>query len=204
MRFIRALLLIVMLCFPAFSWAATTPYNPCDHLADLYKQKSAVEYQGLVESCAPKQSAVDEVQDKMETAKKVAVVAQGVGQGVGDAAKGVGSAVSDLAKNLGVTANEFLRSPAGVLLAFVLVIKFVGSGKIIGIPFVMFMVSFWWFIVNRMTRQVEYEFIPVLWGAFNFRRIKKVTRDESDFNSGFAVLTGFAMLIICAVACVNL
>lgn len=203
MRYIRAFLLLVLLAVPTFSWAqvsvtSKTAYNPCEHLADLYHSKSNAEYQGIVESCTSAKTTADVIQDKTQTAKNVAEVAKGVGQGVGEAAKGIGGAVGDLAKNLGVTANEFIRSPAGALLAFVLVIKFVGA-KMFAIPFVMFIVLVWWRAVNGISRDVEYEFVPVFWGLFKFRRISKITRHFNDDEQVFALLSGLGGGLLCLI-----
>jgi hypothetical protein len=202
MRFLRAILLLIVLAFiPSFANAAdATSYNPCDHLAELYKQKSTIEYQGIAESCAPKVTVAQQVAQSAQTAQNVATVAKGIGEGLGEGAKGVGGAISDLAKNLGVTVNEFLKSPAGTLIAFVLVIKFIG-GKLFAVPFVMFMVGMWWFINNRISRDVTYEFHPILWGAFQVRRVASVTRERDDYNTGvFAIL----MLILTLVVGLNL
>jgi hypothetical protein len=207
-RFAFILLAFVMLFFTMPSFAQSppaAPYNPCDHLAEKYNDLSTSEYQGLVNSCnsKPAASAQDKVQAAASTAANVATIAQGIGTGVGDAAKGVGGAISDLAKNLGVTINDFLHSPAGVLLAFVLVVKFVG-GKIFVIPFVCFIVTFWWFCVNRISRDIQYEYVPVLWGAFQRKRVTSVKRNTRDeFVQWFTFLSAVGGGLLCVIVALN-
>jgi hypothetical protein len=180
-------------------------YNPCDHLAEKYHQLDAGQYQGLVDSCNSKapQSNVDKVQQAASTAQSVAVVAKGVGEGVGEAAKGVGGAISDLAKNLGVTMNDFLHSPAGVLLAFVFVMKVIGS-KLLVIPFILTVISIWSFMLMRLSRDdVQYEFVPVLWGAFKYRRVVSFRRDLSEWLAGYGILSGIGVGLLCLIVALN-
>lgn len=205
-KIILFLSLLIPVAVNAATYTEAPAYNPCDHLAELYKTQSRDAYQGIADSCSPKTNAgnvVQQVSQSADTAKNIAVVAKGVGEGIGEGAKGVGGAISDLAKNLGVTVNDFLKSPAGTLLAFVLVVKFVG-GKLFGVPFVMFMVGMWWHIINRISSDREYEFVPVLWGAFQLRRVKSVTREHSDWVGVFSLLTGIMTIVLCLIVCLNL
>jgi hypothetical protein len=208
LAFILMALVMLFFAMPVSADAAPanyTAYNPCDHLAEQYKQLDGAQYQGLVNSCdaKPAASTQDKVQQAASTAQNVAVIAQGVGAGVGDAAKGVGGAISDLAKNLGVTINDFLHSPAGVLLAFVLVVKFIG-GKIFVIPFVVFVVTFWWYVVNRISRDVEYEYVPILWGAFQKRRVKNLyRRRDNEFVQWFTFLSAIGGGLLCLIVALN-
>jgi hypothetical protein len=203
MKMLAKIVLFLSLLIPVAAANAATSqepaYNPCEHLAELYKQKSTTEYQGIVTACG---SATQKT-DVVSNAQNIAVVAKGVGEGLGEGAKGIGAAVGDLAKTLGVTVNDFLKTPAGTLLAFVLVVKYIGM-KCLAIPFVMFMVSFWWMVNNRISRDVEYTYVPILWGAFQIKRVSKVVRSESDYVQVFNLLSAIGAGILCLIVTIAL
>ena len=87
-------------------------------------------------------------------------------------------AVIETAKGLGVTANEFLGTPVGVLLALYFMWDIIG-GILIGIPLLIAIWILYFKIINvYINRECEYTYVPVLFGLFN--RKKLVKRNISD------------------------
>jgi hypothetical protein len=82
-------------------------------------------------------------------------------------------AVIETARGLGVTANEFLTTPVGLLLALYFMWDIIG-GILIGIPL---LAGIWWLyfkVVNiYVYKEAEYAHVPVLFGLFTRKKIVK-------------------------------
>lgn len=82
-------------------------------------------------------------------------------------------AVIETARGLGVTANEFLTTPVGLLLALYFMWDIIG-GILIGIPL---LVAIWWLYFKVVSihvyKEAEYAYVPVLFGLFNRKKIIK-------------------------------
>lgn len=110
-----------------------------------------------------------------------------------EAAKGVAQAVGIAAKELGIAANDFLDSPAGYVLAAVLLFNYGGyiiSGILFGLPITIIVLTVLYkFYRNARTGDCEYTYVPVLWGMFSVRRIVK--REAREFGEGdyFLIIT---------------
>ena len=82
-------------------------------------------------------------------------------------------AVIETARGLGVTANEFLTTPVGLLLALYFMWDIIG-GILIGIPV---LIGIWWLYFKVISvyvyKEAEYTYVPVLFGLFNRRKIVK-------------------------------
>lgn len=82
-------------------------------------------------------------------------------------------AVIETARGLGVTANEFLTTPVGLLLALYFMWDIIG-GILIGVPL---LVGIWWLYFRVVSvyvyKEAEYTYVPVLFGLFNRRKIVK-------------------------------
>lgn len=87
-------------------------------------------------------------------------------------------AVTETARGLGVTVNEFLVTPAGILIAMYFMWDIIG-GIIIGIPLLF---GIWWLyfkVVNiYVYKESEYAYVPVLFGLFNRKKIVKHNIDK--------------------------
>lgn len=104
--------------------------------------------------------------------------------------------VTETARGLGVTVNEFLMTPAGVLIAFYFMWDVIG-GILIGIPLLIGVWVLFWVLYNRIiTVDRDYEFVPVLWGAFNRKRIKSVTYASVDTQGGAIFCLGVPAIIL--------
>lgn len=98
-------------------------------------------------------------------------------------------AVIETARGLGVTANEFLTTPVGLLLALYFMWDIIG-GILVGIPL---LVAIWWLyfkvISIHVYKEAEYAYVPVLFGLFTRKKvIKHNISNPSD--------TSFAMVLI--------
>ena len=146
----------------------------------------------LLETCrAPAASVVEQLANP-ETANKWS-----------DAAKGFAEAIGIAARELGVATNDFLDSPAGYLLAFILLFNY-GGGMVIGVPMSVFTILLWWTTVKRVMRgTIEYQTVPVFWGAFTMRRVSKMTTQSSEEWGVYAVLSGIGLLILNLIIWVN-
>ena len=107
-------------------------------------------------------------------------------------------AVTETARGLGVAANELLFTPVGILIALYFFWDIIG-GIIVGIPLIFF-VWFLFFQFKRMMQgriEIEYENIPVLWGAFTVKKIvsKSVPPLSSDAIAGLVALAGIGFVL---------
>jgi hypothetical protein len=101
-------------------------------------------------------------------------------------AKEFGSAIGQTAKELGVAVNDFLRTPAGILLTVYLFWSKLG-GILIGIPFVMLVWTAFFMIWNRYRRTpTAFEYRPVLFGLWQ----KQVVTDYDYTDAGDVVSFG--------------
>ncbi len=111
-------------------------------------------------------------------------------------AKEFGSAIGQTAKELGVAVNDFLRTPAGILLTVYLFWSKLG-GIIIGIPFVVTVWFAFFKIWNTFRRTpTEFESQPVLFGLFNRQVVKSYNYRAADEVLWAGLLGGLATTII--------
>lgn len=105
-------------------------------------------------------------------------------------------AIVSTAKGLGQTANEFLFTPVGIMIAFYFLWGKIG-GIIVGVPLLVASWAFYYAICRRVTTQVvEYVQTPVLWGAFTRRVVSKVDYDQTDGVQWTWAWLAFPLLII--------
>lgn len=176
--FLLASLLVLSACQVQ---AATAEVNPCSNLAEATRDLNSQETENLLESCRPKVAKGIEELANPETANKWA-----------EASKGFASAIGGAAKELGIAVNDFLDSPAGYILALILLLKF-GGGTIIGGLLTVFTLYFWWFVNRRvMIKEVEYENTPIFWGALTMRRVKRYVTEKDEYTGAYAVISGLA------------
>lgn len=82
-------------------------------------------------------------------------------------------AVIETARGLGVTANEFLTTPVGLLLALYFMWDIIG-GILVGIPLLVAIWALYFKVVSvYVYKEAEYTYVPVLFGLFNRRKIVK-------------------------------
>ena len=125
----------------------------------------------------------------------------------GSIAKEFGSAIGSMAKELGVQVNDFLRTPAGVLITLYLFWSKLG-GVVIGIPFVLAVWALYFKLWDRFRRTpVEFENRPIIFGIFNRQLVTRYDYNyEHDSVAVYATLVGAVMIIITAfiIGCVIL
>ena len=178
----RTLLLTVLMAFSFNTMAQTA--NPCDNIPAATKDMTPNEVTTLLDAC----------RGKAATGIKAAadVITPENANRFSEAAKGVASAVGIAAKELGIAANDFLDSPAGYVLAAVLLFNYGGSliaGILFGLPITLLsMIFLYRFYRQYRTGEAEYAYIPVLWGLFNVRRIVKYKRECFDEGDCFYTL----------------
>ena len=117
-------------------------------------------------------------------------------------AKEFGSAVGQTAKELGIAVNDFLMTPAGILITIYLFWSKLG-GIIIGVPFVVTIWFAFFKVWNTFRRTpVAFEHKPVLFGLFNKKYVTEYQYRSSDEiwwsgALGGLVTIGISALIIC-------
>ena len=122
----------------------------------------------------------------------------------GSLAKEFGSAIGATAKELGIAVNDFLSTPAGILITVYLFWSKLG-GIIIGVPFV---ITIWfaffkvWNTFRRTPKTFEHR--PVLFGLYNKKYITEYTYREPDEiwwsgALGGLVTAGISAIIICTI-----
>ena len=117
----------------------------------------------------------------------------------GSLAKEFGSAIGATAKELGVAVNDFLRTPAGILITVYLFWSKLG-GIIIGIPFVMCIWFAFFKVWNTFRRTpTAFEYKPVLFGLFNKKYITSYNYRDADEVWWSGALGGLATIGISAI-----
>ncbi|AMQ65978.1 hypothetical protein AAY80_134 [Stenotrophomonas phage vB_SmaS-DLP_6] len=191
---LRSILLSLAFLVATPAFAQNAGPNPCANLAEATKGLSSEKTATLLESCRTS-SAVPATIEKMadpDTANKWS-----------QAAKGFAEALGIAAKELGIAANDFLDSPAGYLLAAILLFNYAG-GAIVGFPFTIFTLIFWWYVNRRvLIESVEHERVPVMWGAFSIRRVKNVVYEKSEYTAIFHLLSALALVVLNLVVWLN-
>lgn len=122
----------------------------------------------------------------------------------GSLAKEFGTAVGATAKELGIAVNDFLATPAGILITVYLFWSKLG-GIIIGIPFVITIWFAFFKVWNTFRRTPEaFEYKPVLFGLFNKKYVTSYdyrSAEEiwwSGALGGLATI-GISALVICTI-----
>lgn len=195
----RNLLLSALLAFAAVpAFAQETP-NPCADLANATKGLSAQATATLLDSCREKGNGIPAVVKEMADPEQANQWA--------DAAKGIAQAIGIAAKELGIAANDFLDSPAGFVVALLLLLNYGGSviGMFFAVPLTFLLTYVFYKMISKVwVDKAEYEFVPVLWGMFSIRRVKSVVHNEAAEGTGFMTAVYlFAYGVGCAILWVN-
>lgn len=136
---IRSILLVFALMFSFSTFAQTATPNPCANIPEATRGKSSTEIQTILETCRA---------DAVEVASVLPEVTPEKAAEWSDAAKGFAEAIGIAARELGIATNDFLMSPAGVLLAAILLFNYAG-GAIVGFPFTIFTVLLMFWFTSR-------------------------------------------------------
>ena len=110
--------------------------------------------------------------------------------------KDFSTAIVETAKGLGQTANEFLFTPVGIMIAFYFMWGKIG-GVIIGIPMLIGMWALYWSICTRYSRKsIDYVQVPVLWGLFSVKKISHIeSNDSNDVLAVWALLAVVTLIV---------
>lgn len=188
----RNLLILFTFFISSMAFAQNVP-NPCADIAEATRGKTSTQIDTILQTCRGEAGAAPVI--TVDNAKQWSEIAQSFASAAGTAAK-----------ELGVATNEFLNSPAGYLLAAVLVFNYGGGLVIIGIPFAilsLFMFYYAWRLAY--TRSVTYTETPVLWGFWSIRRKTRVLNDTlSESRAFFLGLTGVFIALLNVVFLINL
>lgn len=171
-------MLVIALALSSFgAMAQSTTVNPCDNIAEVTSHMNQNEVSTLLKTC------------------RNDGVASGIAQNVtpenvskwAPAAKGIAEAIGIAAKELGIATNDFLKSPAGFLVAAILIFNF-GGGAVFAVLFTAFTLLMLLVTILRLrVESREYEFTPMLWGAFTIRRVKQII-NSAEVGEGSAAL----------------
>lgn len=114
-------------------------------------------------------------------------------------AKEFGSAIGATAKELGIAVNDFLRTPAGVLLTLYLFWHKLG-GVLIGVPFLITVWMAYYKIWDRMRRTpAKMEIQPRFFGLFNREVVTEYSYTHGGDDNTFAIVGGLVTTIISAI-----
>lgn len=117
----------------------------------------------------------------------------------GSLAKEFGSAIGATAKELGVAVNDFLRTPAGILITIYLFWSKLG-GILIGIPFVVTVWFAFFKVWNTFRRTpIAFEHKPVLFGLYNKKYVTEYQYRQPDEIWWSGALGGLATIGISAI-----
>ena len=181
----RIVLIFLLMVFCVSAFSQNQPPNPCQNLPEATKDLNWQQTETLLQSCRETTSGVLQAVKNVtpETASEWS-----------RAAKGFGEALGVAAKELGIATNEFLDSPAGYLLAAILIFNYAG-GAIIGVPMTLLTIAILVWLLNKCTTEVvEYETVPAFWGLFHYRR-KKVVSCVDRIGESRAMLLIIATIV---------
>lgn len=192
----RSLIFAAALLFAVPSFAQEK--NPCANLAEATRDLSSMQVQTLLESC----------RDSASAAKISELASPEKASQWAEAAKGFSEAIGIAAKELGIAANDFLDSPAGYLLAIILLFNYAGDTILsifVGLPFSLLTLYGWFYIVRAAARtDVKYEFVPVLWGLFRRRRVVEEDWEWGDAAGLWALGVGFGVAVLNVIVWANI
>ena len=188
------LLALMLVAMPAFAQDT----NPCADIPEATRGKNADSVETILDLCrkANVKPALSINTTVLPEAEEVSEWSQ--------AARGFAEAIGVAAKGLGIAVNDFMKSPAGVLLALILLLNYAG-GVIIGVPFVMFTILVFAYMFRRATiDSISYENVPMFWGMITVRRrtVVKMTGINGD-SAGVLAVTEVALLLLDLIVCLN-
>lgn len=200
MKFFKSMFLLLALMFVALpAFAQDTP-NPCADIPKATEGKGPTETSTILDLCragaAKNVVTIGDAKVAVPEAKEVSEWSQALG--------GFADGIVTVANGLGIAVNDFMKSPAGVLLALILLLNYAG-GVIIGVPFVMFTILVFAYMFRRVTiDSISYENVPMFWGMITVRRrtVVKMTSIDGD-SAGVLAVTGFALLLLNLIVCLN-
>lgn len=165
--------------------------NPCADISATANRLnlSAMQLKAFAANC---QNAAQSAVEVMTSTQGVETVSQW-----GGVAKEFAQAIGIAAKELGIAVNDFLDSPAGYLMAVILMVKYAGA-LVIGIPYTLFSGLCLYWVLNKLrTKEITYEYRSALWGLFEYRRKLKVTmREELPEHIAFYGVVAIAFTLI--------
>lgn len=116
----------------------------------------------------------------------------------GGLTKEFGKAITETTKELGVQVNDFLTTPAGVLITVYLFWEKLG-GILIGIPMLLFVWGFAIYFIRSLRRTaVEFEVKPILFGLINRKYATKYSTADVDNWAGWVVAVVFGTTVLTA------
>lgn len=105
-------------------------------------------------------------------------------------------AVIETARGLGVTANEFLTTPVGLLLALYFMWDIIG-GILVGIPLLVAIWVLYFKVVSvYVYKEAEYTYTPVLFGLFNRKKIVKYNIEKPSDTAIAMILIAIPAVIL--------
>lgn len=171
MKYILIAILSIVLSACQVSYAQTAA-NPCNNIPQATVGKSPNEISAILELC------------RGDTSSGLTNIKPDVVSAWGGVAKDIAEAVGIAAKELGVATNEFLNSPAGFLVAFLIVFKIMGAYLayvFVSIPFTLVMIWVWVKLNLYMTiRNIKYDYKPVLFGLYQRKVVTVVEYGDLD------------------------
>lgn len=185
---------VMMFLSVPMAYAQEASTNPCDNIAEVTRGKTQNEVSVILETCRKTENTI--------TIGSAPVTKEQATEW-GAIAKEFAEALGIAAREMGVAVNDFLQSPAGFLLAAILVVKFAG-GVVIGFPFTVFsIVCVLWLAKKVSTKEIHYEDVPMFWGAITVRRVKIIKREFNGDASTAVFLAAVAMLLLNFIVWVN-
>ena len=153
--FRNLLIAAALMLVPAVSIAQEV--NPCANIAEATRNKTDAQVRTILATCRADQTSepVFTPEDASRWADATTVFAESIGKVAGE---------------LGMATNDFLKTPAGILIALILIVSFAGN-VVIAMPFSVLSILFLYRVYKNTYTTVEYAYVPVLKGLFSIRKI---------------------------------
>ena len=167
-----------IMLLPVTLWASNDLPVNCD--VTVEKAKAVMNekgFQDFIEKCVPK-STVENVSEATVD------VINATGYNVQGIIETTASALSKAATELGITINEFITTPAGMLVVVVAVLSFIPNW-VVTIPTIFIIVYMVSVRVNHLLFTTKYEYVPYLFGIFTRKRVLERTKNNNVENEVF-------------------
>ena len=162
---------------------ANPPKIDCENM-DV-RALSSKQIINLKEICAGQPTPVDEAAITPESVREW-----------GSLSKEFGSAIASTTKELGVQVNDFLTTPAGLLITVYLFWEKLG-GIVVGIPLLVLFWVVYFIIINRMRRTPKmFEIKPTLFGLINRKYVTEYENGKVDDIAIVSTLGAVATIVI--------
>lgn len=145
------------------------------------------------------QAQIEQLKTEKSDPQNISKTVRHEAEAWGELGGNMGKALVGAAKEIGVAANDFAGTSLGKVTVGVVIYKLMGKDIVSmitgGFILIFGFAMSTWIITTRRWSKVQYEYIPVLWGAFQRRRVVSSDTD-GDVVVGKLIGICFAITLL--------